>query len=350
MDGWLRPDGPLAQRCSDRALLRAPMSAALVLAAHLVTGCATTEPTPLITTPKATLSPQAVTASAAPTPAAPTPVVEGAGIDAAPESATSPIPSDPTQLLERGIEYLQQAASFSLTVHEVRAYRVIEPSGTTRVIYGEFDAQYDVIRRPAFKIRALHEYRYAPRAAFTAVEAYTYQRNGGYYSRLVEASGVGAEGETRLEETEPLAGDLYQTLITYSDRAEFVEERDGEAIYVLDHPEWYRLRGAAGFANLGFLYGQEDGALLVEEYVAERYPNVRGVRFTMHVAIDEQNISTVMVDDADFMASVWAEVDRALIGEGAEPSGLTRYQVLDANGAEYHFFQYDSVPDFPIPQ
>ena len=94
----------------------------------------------------------------------------------------------------------------------------------------------------------------------------------------------------------------------------------------------------------------ETGALLVEEYVAERYPNVRGVRFTMHVAIDEQNISTVMVDDADFMASVWAEVDRALIGEGAEPSGLTRYQVLDANGAEYHFFQYDSVPDFPIPQ
>jgi len=143
---------------------------------------------------------------------------------------------------------------------------------------------------------------------------------------------------------------IYQTLPTYSDRAEFVGERDGEAIYVLEHPEWYRLRGAAGFADLGFLYGQEDGARLVEQYAAERYPNVRGVRFTIHVAMEDETISTVLVDDAEFMLSVWAEVDRALIAEGVEPSGLTRYEVMDEHGAEYHFAQYETVPDFSIRQ
>jgi len=119
---------------------------------------------------------------------------------------------------------------------------------------------------------------------------------------------------------------------------------------VLEHPEWYRLRGAAGFADLGFLYGQEDGARLVEQYAAERYPNVRGVRFTIHVAMEDETISTVLVDDAEFMLSVWAEVDRALIAEGVEPSGLTRYEVMDEHGAEYHFAQYETVPDFSIRQ
>jgi len=266
------------------------------------------------------------------------------------ESPTATKRSDRGQLLRHAVERLQQAASFSLTAHEIKSYRIIEPNGAPRLVYGEYATRHDVVRRPTLKVRAHHEYRYDPQAAFAAFEAYTYQNNDRYYSRIIETSGAKSEEETRPERIEPLAGDLYQTLITYFDRAEFVDEGNGEAIYVLEHPEWYRLRGAAGFADLGFLYGQEDGALLVEQYVAERYPNVRGVRFTIHVAMDEKTISTVMVDDADFMASVWAEVDRALIEEGVEPSGLTRYQVMDANGAEYRFSQYDRVPDFAIPQ
>jgi len=127
------------------------------------------------------------------------------------EPPASPTPADPRQLLISAVDNLQQAASFSLTANEVRAYRAIEPDGETRLVYGEFTTRYDVIRRPALKIRARHEYRYDPQAAFAAVEAYTYQRNGRYYSRLVEASGAGAEGETSLERTEPLAGDLPDT-------------------------------------------------------------------------------------------------------------------------------------------
>jgi len=179
---------------------------ALILAALLVTSCATRERTPPVATPRATVPPSPVAAIAEPT---------AAGRRVTPESTheppASPTPADRRQLLISAVDNLQQAAGFSLTANEVRAYRAIEPDGETRLVYGEFTTRYDVIRRPALKIRAGHEYRYDPQAAFAAVEAYTYQRNGRYYSRLVEASGAGAEGETSLERIEPLAGDLPDT-------------------------------------------------------------------------------------------------------------------------------------------
>jgi hypothetical protein len=60
-------------------------------------------------------------------------------------------------------------------------------------------------------------------------------------------------------------------------------------------------------------------------------------------------IARVVVDDEDFMASIWAEVDRALIERGADPDSLTRYEVMSVNGAEYLFSNYNHVQDFEIP-
>jgi hypothetical protein len=138
-------------------------------------------------------------------------------------------------------------------------------------------------------------------------------------------------------------------LITYSDQAKFVTESDGEAVYILNHPEWYRLGGAVGFADLGFLHAQENGEQLVRQYVVEHYPNVKTIRFTIYVAINEQVITKVVVDNNDFMGSVWAEVDRALIERGEKPENLTRYEVMGVNGAEYLFSDYNQVQEFEIP-
>jgi hypothetical protein len=139
-------------------------------------------------------------------------------------------------------------------------------------------------------------------------------------------------------------------LVTYSDQARFVAQSDGVAVYVLDHPKWYILEGAIGFADLGFLHGQENGEQFVEQYVAEHYPNVETIVFTIYVAVDEGVITRVKVDDRDFMASLWAEVDRALIEQGAEAETLTRYVIMDENGAEYFFSNYNQVQDFEIPK
>jgi hypothetical protein len=138
-------------------------------------------------------------------------------------------------------------------------------------------------------------------------------------------------------------------LVTCSSQAEFETESDGVAVYILDHPEWYRLERAVGFADLGFLRAQENGEQFVKEYAAEHYPNVKTVRFTIYVAINEQVITKVLVDDSDFMDSVWADVDRALIERGEKPENLTRYEVMNENGAEYLFSNFNQVQDFEIP-
>jgi hypothetical protein len=266
--------------------------------------------------------------------------------------ATGPellISSNAGELLETAVANLQNAASFQMVAHEIRAYQIIDTSAVTTMVYGEFYTSCTVICTPTLKVHAYSEYRYDPQADFTTYESYTYQENGRYFTRLVEASIVGDVEEVDLQLLEPVSGDVYQTLVTYHDQAEFVAERNGTAVYTLEHPEWYRLKGAIGFADLGFLHGQENGEQLVRQYVAEHYPNVEPIQFTIHVAVSEQVITRVVIEDEGFMTSVWAEVDRALIERGESPDDLTRYQVMNINGAEYRFGDYNQAQDFEIP-
>jgi len=232
----------------------------------------------------------------------------------------------------------------------VRAYRVIEPSGATKmVVYGEFDSDHAVMRLPTLKVHATYADRYDPQDDFVKRESYTYQENGKYYTRFVEASIASDLEEIDLQRIQPMAGDVYQTLVGYSSQAEFVKESGGVAVYILDHPEWYRLERAVAFADLGLLRLQENGEQLIKEYAAEHYPNVKTIRFTIYVATDEQVITKVLVDDSDFMDSVWADVDRALIERGEKPENLTRYEVMSANGTEHVFSNYNQVQHFEIP-
>ena len=309
-------------------------------------GCSTSVTTAVITiSPAAQTGPSAVVITEPVlTPTVLTPTVTAA--------ATEPdfmISSNAGELLESAVANLQNATSFQMAAHEIRAYQIIDTSGATTMVYGEFDTNYAVIRLPTLKVHASYEYRYDPHADLTEYESYMYQENGRYFTRLVEASIISDVEEIDLQRLEPVAGDVYQTLVTYSNQAEFVKESNGMAVYVLEHPEWYRLDGAIGFADLGFLHGQENGEQLVRQYVVEHYPNVKTLRFTVYVAVNKQVIARVVVEDEDFMASIWAEVDRALIERGENPNNLARYRVMSVNGAEYLFSDYDHVQDFEIP-
>ena len=271
-------------------------------------------------------------------------------------SATAPtgpaplVSSNAGELLQSAVAKLQTAASFRMAAHEIRAYQVVDTSGAATMVYGEFITDYAVIRLPTLKVHTYYKYRYDPQADFVAHdESYMYQQNGKYFARFVEASIAGDVEEIDLQRLKPLGGDVYQTLVTYSSQAEFVAESNGMAQYTLEHPEWYRLEGAIGFADLGYLRGQENGDQFIRQYVAEHYPGVKSPRFTIYVAVDEQVITRVVVDDEDFMVSVWAEVERASIERGEDPNNLTRYEVMSVNGAEYLFSDYDHVQDFEIP-
>jgi hypothetical protein len=259
------------------------------------------------------------------------------------------VPVNMGEVLDSAVTNLLNATSFELSAHEVRAYQIIEAHGESKVIYGEFNTNYELLRLPALKVRGHHEYRFDPQADFLGYDSYTYQVNDNYLTRLDEDSDVGEAEEIDLQQIEPIAGDVYQTIAAYSDHAKFVTESDGIAVYVIEHPAWYKLKSAIGFADLGFLYMQENGEQLVEQYAAERYSDVETIRFTIFVAVDEQLITRVEVDDSEFMVSVWAEVDRALNEQGEASENLTRYEVLDHNGAEYLFSNYNQVQDFEIP-
>lgn len=260
------------------------------------------------------------------------------------------VSSNSGEVLNSAITNLLNATSFEMSVHDVRAYRIIDTNGETRLIYGEFNTNYEVIRLPALKVHSNYEYRYDPQADFLKYDSYTYQEKGKYFTRLVEASGTGDAGEIDLQQIEPIASDVYQTLVTYSDHAKFVTESDGIAVYIIEHPVWYKLKGAIGFADLGFLHAQKNGEQLVEQYVAESYPNVKTILFKIYVAVNERVITNVEVNDSDFMVSLWAEVDRALIEQGENAENLIRYEVMDLNGAEDFFNNYNQVQDFEIPQ
>jgi hypothetical protein len=261
----------------------------------------------------------------------------------------TPLSSNASEVLNAAVANLLKANSFDMSVHEVRAYRIIDANSETRLVYGEFISNYTVIRLPTLKVHSRIEYRYDPQADFYQFDTYSYLEGSKYFSRTMEISGSSDAVEIDPEQIEPVASDVYQTLSTYSDQAKFAAESGGIAVYILEHPKWYTLKGAIGFADLGFLYLQESGNQLVEQYVAERYPNVKPIVFTIFVDIDENWITKVEVNDRDFMESIWAEVDRALIEHGEKPENLTRYEVMDVNGAEYLFGNYNQVHDFEIP-
>ena len=322
-------------------MLRTSRTAISILTSVFLVGCSASATAPAIT---------ALPATQTPLPAAME--TESALISTVTASVIRSEPlvsSNAGKVLNSAVTNLLKATSFEVSVHDVRAYQIIDTNGETRLVYGEVTANYAVIRLPALKVHGSHEYRYDPQADFLEYDSYTYQENGKCFTRILEISGTGDAVEVDPEQIEPIAGDVYQTLVTYSDQAEFVTESDGIAVYVIEHPEWYTLKRAIGFADLGFLHAQENGEQLVVQYVAEHYPNVKPILFTICVAVDEHLITKVEVDDRDFMASIWAEVDRALIEHGAKPENLTRYEVMDANGAEYLFSHYNQVQDFEIP-
>jgi hypothetical protein len=253
------------------------------------------------------------------------------------------------EVLNSAVTNLFNATSFELSAHNIRAYQIIDTNGETRMVYGEFTTNFTVIRLPTLKVHGSFEYRYDPQADFQKFDSYTFQENGKYINRIDEISGTGDAVEIDPEQIRPFVGDVYQTLVTYFDQAKLVTESEGKAVYVIEHPEWYTLKGAIGFADLGFLHAQENGEQLIRQYVAEHYPNVKPILFTIYVAIDEQLITKVEVNDREFMVSIWAEVDRALIEFGEKPENLTRYEVMDVNRAEYQFNNYNQVQDFEIP-
>lgn len=322
-------------------MLRTSRTAISILMSVFLAGCSASVTAPAITTLPAT---QTLLPAEMET--------ESALISTVPASAIRsepPVSRNADEILNSAITNLLKATSFEVSVHDVRAYQIIDTNGETRLVYGEVTANYAVIRLPVLKVHGSYEYRYDPQTDFLKYDSYTYQENGKYFTRIVDISGTGDEVEIDPKQIEPIAGDVYQTLVTYSDQAEFVTESDGLAVYIIEHPKWYTLKGAIGFADLGFLHMQENGEQLIEQYVAEHYLDVKTILFTIYVAVDEHLITKVEVNDRDFMVSIWGEVDRALIEHGEKPENLTRYEVMDVNGAKYLFSRYNQVQDFEIP-
>jgi hypothetical protein len=270
-----------------------------------------------------------------------------------PEATTSTISefqitSTGIDILSEAVKNLVKAASFEMTVHEVISYQGISAYGNSNPVYGEFLSNYAVIQRPLLKVYGQHEYRYAPQTDYIRYDSYSFQQNNKYFIQLFEPTGNSTPKEVEFRSIAPFSSDVYQTLIAYSDQARLVTETDSLAIYFLEHPEWFHLESAIGFADLGFLHGQENGEQLVEQYAAGHYPNVEPIEFTIYVNVDDLLISKVEVDNRAFMHSVWAEVDRALIEQGAEVKSLTEYVISDNHRAEYLFNNYNQVQDFDL--
>lgn len=269
-------------------------------------------------------------------------------ITATASASTSLISNDTNELLKSAVANLQRATSFQIAAHDIRAYQNIDTRGKTVTVYGETNTNYAIIRIPTLKVHQYNAYRYDPQAAFKIENVYVYEdtKSGKYLIRYDD----NAAEEIDLHQIDPMAGDIYQTLITYFDRAKFVTESNGIAVYSLEHPEWYKLKGAVGFADLGFLTLQKNSEQLIKQYVAENYPNVKTIRFTISVAVDTQTITKVVVDDKHFMHSVWEAAALALIQkEGGDPRTLAHYKVMDVNGCEYLFSKYNQVQNFEIP-
>jgi hypothetical protein len=78
-----------------------------------------------------------------------------------------PISINADQLLDSAVAKLENATSFQMAAHETLAYQIIDSSDETKLVYGEFDTNYAVIRTPMLKVHAYNNYRYYPQADFT---------------------------------------------------------------------------------------------------------------------------------------------------------------------------------------
>ena len=246
-------------------------------------------------------------------------------------------------LLTAAVRNLVEAESYQMVAHEDVSYQGIGPDGSTNPVYGEFKSNYIVIQHPQFTISSHYEYRFAPGLDYSSYDTYGYQDAESYYSQLIEPSGASTPQEVELNALAPFSSGVYQTLITYSAQAKKVSENGNLAVYHLKHPRWYLLESAVGFADLGFLSGQENGEELIEEYVADHYPDVEPIEFWIYVAVDELLISKVEVDNRAFMRSIWSAVENVLLEQGVDAQSLTRYVIGEDHHAEYSFIKYNQI-------
>ena len=263
---------------------------------------------------------------------------------------TTAKPIDPQALLERAVDHFVEALNFRMSTHEVVSYQAIAADGTTRMIYGEFKTNYDYLRDPEAKVRVGSQFRYGPDSDFIDEEYYLFEEEGKAFILTFEEDGVPVVEETGGEKVDKLVGDAYQAVLQFGKAAQFTEQDGDELVYTLDHPEWYTLQGAIGFADLGLLYAQPDGEKLVKEYAMEMYPDLQPVRFVLYVSITDEVITKVELDNRAFMLSFWDAYDQALIDHGADPAQLTKYDIQPEHGTTVLFSDYDEVPDFDIPK
>lgn len=262
----------------------------------------------------------------------------------------TPTPIDPQALLQTAVDRFAGASSFQMSSHEISSYQGIAADGSVNAIYGEFNAVYDVLRSPEKKVHIQSQFRYSPDATFTGEEYYLYEQDGVAYRVTLVVDGAPIVEEIGGRTVDSLIGDVYQTVLQYGKQAEFTTQEDGEMVYMLDHPAWYTLQGAVGFADLGILAMQPDGEELVKDYVEQAYPDIQTVRFILHVSIADQIITQVEMDNRDVMLSFWSAYNQALVDQGADPDQLTHYEVQPEHMSEYYFDSYDQVPDFDIPE
>ena len=278
----------------------------------------------------------------------PTTVIVASVTPAPLATKTSP-PLNPQELLQRAIEHFISVSSFQMSTHEVVSYRAIVADGTVRSIYGEYKTVYDILRSPEFKVRVRSQFRYSPDAEFIDEEYCLFEQDGMAFILTFDGEGAPVAEETGSPSVDILMGDVYQAIVQYGTEALFTSQDAAEIVYTLDHPGWYTLQGAIGFADLGLLSSQPNGAELVKDYVEQIYPNVQTVRFVIHVSKADKVITKVELDNRAFMQSFWEEYDCALMDQGADPDQLTRYEIQPEHGNEVLFSHYNQVSDFNIP-
>jgi hypothetical protein len=251
----------------------------------------------------------------------------------------SPTPL-PNVLLKTAIQKLQGASAFQMDEQSIRHYQIHEKDDRITTVYGEFHNLYSVSRQPQLDITIHREYRYSPSGAFSLEESEITEKEGKVFLRQISPFTTDPPAEMNRDALEPFNGDVYQTLVQYSDAAVYNGSNGDTAEYILDHPEWYRLQGAVGFANLGFLSTQPDSGRLIEEYVQQNYPDVKTIRFILRVDIARQEVKEVIIEDGDFMLSVWKSVKRAAAAQGGKINEMPEYRVLEDNGTTVTFTGY----------
>ena len=282
-----------------------------------------------------------------------TPVVDGETSGASLRTEVlptlTPTPLDTQALLQTAVDHFTEAASFQMSLDEIVSYHGIAADGAVTEVYGEFTSIYDVLCEPEPKVRVQSQFRYNPGADFTDEEYYGYEEAGSALLLTFDSEGQPIVEELNGQMLETLLGDVYSTILQYGAQALFTEQEAGEVIYTLDHPIWYTLKSAIGFADLGLLAMQEDGAELVKDYVEQAYPDVKTVRFILHISIADQTITEVELDNRAFMLSFWDAYNQALVDQGVDPAQLTRYEIQPEHHTQFLFSSYDQVPDFTLP-